>query len=893
MAPEASENSAGSRTTTRDYARTRRRDKVSVAPVDTAGSTFLFGRDNSNRLIAPEWPSMAVPMILVTVVIAVLHLVLPVLTTALLAVLAATTAHLSKFAVKAEEERQLETGGRMALAGLAVALPMFLFGSAMGLWGSSGQVGWFYCLAAVATISLLATVIQSGRLVSVLAAQVSIWSGVTCVASTLAGYLSLIVGVAIAIAAYYRQRKIDLLQREKAESDQRAQTRAQEILSDYEETGQGWFWETDRRGQLTYLSTPVAEILAKPVGDLVGRPFAELFNLSEQSGEGERTLAFHLSARSSFSELAVRAATPEEERWWSITGRPTYDTFNNFTGFRGSGTDLTEKRRSQEHASRLAHFDSLTGLSNRFRMSQTLEKILLAPQVHHRACSVFLLDLDRFKQVNDTLGHPAGDALLKQVAQRLERVVGKMGRVGRLGGDEFQVILPGKIEREQLGHLASRIIESLSQPYSIEGSRVMIGASVGIALAPDDGVTSEALIRNADLALYAAKDGGRGRYHFYAADLHSDAEERRKMEDDLRDAVSNGGLELYYQPVVQTSTEKITGFEALLRWNHPEQGWISPARFIPIAEDTGLISPIGEWALRTACQDLARWPENVRVAVNVSPLQFANPSLPIIVTNALATAQVAAERLELEITESVFLNDDEGTDNMFKSLKAIGVRLALDDFGTGYSSLGYLRSAPFDKIKIDQSFVRGATQPGSRNGAIISSIVSLAEALGMETTAEGVETLDELDLVRMLGCSHVQGYIYERPLSSMNAAARLSTGLMAIAQGPRSARAARQSMLRKVVLDHGGHRYNAMVRNISQTGALIEGLWNVPSGTIFRVLLADNHAVTATCRWSNEDRMGVEFSMPLRLDETGRIAAVAGRPPAMSDAESAVHRKVG
>jgi diguanylate cyclase (GGDEF)-like protein len=594
----------------------------------------------------------------------------------------------------------------------------------------------------------------------------------------------------------------------------------------------------------------------------------------------------------------VRAATPDEERWWSITGRPTYDTFNNFQGFRGSGADLTEKRRSQEHASRLAHFDSLTGLSNRFRMSQTLEKILNAPQVHNRASTAFLLDLDRFKQVNDTLGHPAGDALLKQVAQRLERCVGAQGRVGRLGGDEFEVILPGKIERDALGHLAHQIIESVSQPYSIDGSRVMIGASVGIAIAPDDGVTSEALIRNADLALYAAKDGGRGRFHFYAQDLHTDAEERRQLEEDLRDAVTHGGLELYYQPVVHTATEKITGFEALLRWNHPGQGFISPAKFIPIAEDTGLIAPIGEWALRTACKDLAQWPANVRVAVNVSPLQFANPALPSIVASALAHAGVNAERLELEITESVFLNDDEGTEAMFRALKGLGVRLALDDFGTGYSSLGYLKRAPFDKIKIDQSFVRGATEPGSRNGAIIASIVSLAEALDMETTAEGVETLDELDLVRILGCSHVQGYIYERPLSSPNAAARLATGLIAIAQGPRSARATRQSMLRKVDLEHGGHSYQGMIRNISQTGALVEGLWNVPAGTIFRIQLSDGHVVTGTCRWSSEDRMGVEFATALPLDDDGRIISTMVRAailpaPLPSTPEPATQRKVG
>ncbi|MCY1671315.1 EAL domain-containing protein [Novosphingobium sp. SL115] len=892
MSPDAQPAVSTTSGSDRHFARTRRREKVLMPEGPAAGESFLLGGDPANRLNSAEWARLALAILATPLAVALFRLELPDILPSVLALIAALLVGASLLVTKAETAHDLQTGIRMMLMGLTVPLPMLMFGSAIGIWCESDQISWSIGLAVVATTSLLATVVHSGRLVTVLAAQIGIWSGMTCVTSPIGGYVALAIGLAVAGVAYVRQHRIDLAAQEKAEHDQRTQTRAQEILADYEETGQGWFWETDRRGHLTYLSRTVAENLGRRAEGLIGRPFTELFNLTAQSGEGERTLTFHLSARSSFSELAVRAASKDEERWWSISGRPTYDTFNNFAGFRGSGTDLTEKRRSQEHASRLAHFDSLTGLSNRFRMSQTLEKLLLAPQEHHRTCAVFLLDLDRFKQVNDTLGHPAGDALLKQVAQRLERVVGSLGRVGRLGGDEFQVILPGKIGREQLGHLAERIIESLSQPYSIEGSRVMIGASVGIALAPDDGVTSEALIRNADLALYAAKDGGRGRHHFYAADLHSDAEERRQLEDDLRDAVANGGLELYYQPVVQTSTEKITGFEALLRWSHPEHGWISPAKFIPIAEDTGLIAPIGEWALRTACQDLSRWPENVRVAVNVSPLQFANPALPAIVTSALASAQVAAERLELEITESVFLNDDEGTEQMFRALKGLGVRLALDDFGTGYSSLGYLRTAPFDKIKIDQSFVRGATQPGSRNGAIIASIVSLAEALGMETTAEGVETLDELDLVRTLGCSHVQGYIYERPLSAHSAVSRLSTGLMAIAQGPRSARAPRQTMLRKVVLDHGGHRYDGTIRNMSQTGALIEGLWNVPTGTIFRLTLAENNVITATCRWSSADRMGVEFAAPLCLEDGDTVASASSRSgplemPPMAD------RKVG
>ena len=768
---------------------------------------------------------------------------------------------------------------RFAVLVAGVVAPTALFGASLAQWSIvDAAFAWQVAVAAISLVLLAASIIAGKRTATLLAVQVGVWSGFACIASGWAGLLVLVSSLPVAGAVFVRQVGIERNTADAAAAAGRVQTRAQEILTDYEETGQGWFWETDRRGLLTYLSQPVAATIGSEVEDLIGRPLSVLFDQAPQSSDSERTLSFALSARSSFSELGMRAVVSDEEpRWWSISGRPIYDEFKNFQGFRGSGTDLTEKRRSQEQASRLAHYDSLTGLSNRFLQSQTLEKILNAPQMQQRNCTVLLLDLDRFKQVNDTLGHPAGDALLKQVAQRLERSIGAIGRVGRLGGDEFQVILPGRIERDQLAIVAGEAIAALSQPYTIDGSRVSIGVSVGIAIAPEDGLTSEALIRNADLALYAAKDAGRGRYHFYAADLHSDAEERRQMEQDLRDAISSGGLELYYQPVVQTSTEQITGFEALLRWDHPISGRISPAKFIPLAEDTGLIAPIGEWALRTACHDLAEWPDDVRVAVNVSPLQFANPALPTIVTQALAQAGVQPHRLELEITESVFLNDDDQTDAMFRSLKAVGVRLALDDFGTGYSSLGYLKKAPFDKIKIDQSFVRGATIEGSRNGAIIAAIVSLAEALGMETTAEGVETLDELDLIRALGCSHIQGYIYERPLTRASATARLKQGIHAIAKGPRSARAARQSMLRKVQIEHGDHFYMATIRNISRTGALVEGLWNVPRNTIFRIRLSEDQAVTATARWSQEDRMGVEFSSALDLDERGTGAAIGLR----------------
>ena len=765
---------------------------------------------------------------------------------------------------------------RYGVKALVVGAPMLLFGIATALWSSHpAGARWSDSIGALIGLTVASSVLLSGRLHVIFLAQAALWLGVALVAGTWGGFVALAAGATAGIIVAFRQARVDASIATDLAERRRVQARAEEILSDYEQTGQGWFWESDRRGAISYVSAPVGRMIGRDAAELAGRPFAELFNLDDQSRESERSLAFHLSARSSFQELAVRAACPDEERWWSISGRPIYDEFSNFIGFRGSGSDLTERRRSAENATRLAHYDSLTGLANRFQMSQTLEKILTAQQLDHRRCAVFLLDLDRFKQVNDTLGHPVGDALLKQVAQRLERTVDRHGRVGRLGGDEFQVVVPGSHASEDLGNLAKRVIEDLSQPYLLEGHRVVIGASIGIAVSPDDGVTAEALIRNADLALYAAKDGGRGRFHFYAADLHSDAEARRQLEQDLRDAIAMGGLELHYQPVVHTVTERITGFEALLRWTHPTKGPMSPAKFIPVAEDAGLIAPIGEWALRTACRDLATMPDGVRVAVNVSPLQFANPALPAIVTSALASAQVDPARLELEITESVFLNEDDSTAAMFAALKRVGVRLALDDFGTGYSSLGYLKKAPFDKIKIDQSFVRGATQPGSRNGAIIASIVSLAEALGMETTAEGVETLDELDLVRMLGCSHVQGYIYSKPVDITAATERLASGLAAIAQGPRAARAARQTMLRKVVLDHGGQQYQATIRNISPTGALVEGLWNVPTGTIFRICFDAGQVATATARWSQDDRTGVEFAAPLALDERGRMALLA------------------
>ncbi|MEC3909928.1 EAL domain-containing protein [Sphingobium sp. CR2-8] len=668
--------------------------------------------------------------------------------------------------------------------------------------------------------------------------------------------------VLVMLVAALRQANTD---RDSAITRHRQDLRAQRsdrLLQEHERSGRGWFWETDRLGCLTYISDTLAQSLGLSADTLIGRQITDLVKPGDKKqGDGERTLGFHLSARTGFADLAVCAALAREERWWSISGQPVFNEYGQFHGFRGSGTDLTEMRRSQAEVTRLAQFDSLTGLANRIQMLGSLEQAVAHRHGKPGECTLMMLDLDRFKIVNDTLGHPAGDTLLRQVSQRLQRVVGDKGLVGRQGGDEFKILLPGRHDQAALAQLAQAIIASISQPYSIEGTAVVIGVSIGLSCCPHDGVTADALIRNADLALYAAKGNGRGVHRFYSPEMHADAEDRRALEEDLRRALAGDGLHLVYQPVVSSKTEHITGYEALLRWTHPARGPISPTIFIPIAEESGLIGQIGEWVMRTACRDAADWQDGIRVAVNVSPSQFANPGFPSTVMSALAASQLAPERLELEITESVFLNDDDGTDAMFSRLKAIGVRLALDDFGTGYSSLGYLKKAPFDKIKIDQSFVRGAAIKGNRNSAIIKAIVSLAEALGMDTTAEGAETQDELALIRQLGCSHIQGYIYGKPMPAADVlAGQLQAGTAASANGFQSSRPERKTMLRTIAIHHDGHVYTGRVRNISPTGALIEGLWNVPEGTLFAIELAENQFVNATSRWSKEDRVGVEFA---------------------------------
>jgi diguanylate cyclase (GGDEF)-like protein/PAS domain S-box-containing protein len=644
------------------------------------------------------------------------------------------------------------------------------------------------------------------------------------------------------------------------------------LLRNYEEMALGWFWATDAEGRITYISETIGTLLTGEPDELLGRDLVSLFKPSTGEVERRRTLPFQLIRQLKFEMAQARIDVGGEERCWALSGQPQLDRNGDFAGYLGHGCDVTVEQQSAEESSRLAMYDPLTGLHNRRHMAALLESTIKAFRGQRRPCAILLIDLDRFKQVNDTMGHPVGDALLKQVAERLVKIVGDSEKVGRIGGDEFQVVLQDSHDRGALGDLATQIIESLSHPYSINGSRCLIGASIGIAVNPFDGVTSDEIVRNADLALYAAKGGGRGRFRFFSTELLKAAEERRVLEHDLMDALGKGEIAVHYQPVVNARTNEVSGFEALMRWNHPKRGRISPAVFIPIAEDANLIPQLGEWTLRQACMDAAQWPGGLRVAVNVSPIQFASDALPQIVLSALAQSGLPPERLELEITESVFLGDTHETDKRFAALKALGVRLALDDFGTGYSSLGYLRTAPFDKIKIDQSFVRGTTEEGARNQAIIAAIVALATALGMETTAEGIESFDQLETMKALKVSHIQGFLYSRAVSAEELGNYVEDGRWVIKpSGPAKQRHNRHATFRKVGVIHDNHYYAAVLRNFSASGALIDGIVDVPQGTQFVIDLGEGQLAVATVRRALNAQQGVEFEQPLVDDGNGGL----------------------
>jgi diguanylate cyclase (GGDEF)-like protein len=440
--------------------------------------------------------------------------------------------------------------------------------------------------------------------------------------------------------------------------------------------------------------------------------------------------------------------------------------------------EIEHRQKSEAKIEYLAHHDALTGLANRVLLGEQLDEALAHMRRTRDALAVLFLDLDGFKGVNDTLGHTVGDALLKAVAERVRDTVQDTDRVARLGGDEFAILQLSEQQPNNAASLAQHLIEVLSKPFSIDGHQLVVGASIGIAVALDYDADAEQLVKSADLAMYRAKADGRGRFCFFEPEMDAHAQARRLLELDLRNALVQGGFELHYQPLVNLKADSVTGFEALLRWSTPERGQISPGEFIPVAEETGLIVRLGEWALRQACAEAATWPGDIKVAVNLSPSQFKSGNLVPVVVNALSRSGLPAHRLELEITESVLLEVTDENLAVLNQLRELGVRISMDDFGTGYSSLSYLRSFCFDKIKIDQSFIRELSdQEDSR--AIVRAIAALGSSFGMTTTAEGVETEEQLRNLRLEGCTEIQGYLVSppRPASEIpGLLARLASG---------------------------------------------------------------------------------------------------------------------
>lgn len=540
------------------------------------------------------------------------------------------------------------------------------------------------------------------------------------------------------------------------------------LLKEFEDTGADWLWQTDTSRRITHVSPRFAHAIGQPAEQIEGKPFLQMV-AGESWASGKFSTALHeladkLNRRDSFSNMLVPVQINGENRWWELSASPKLDDNGVFHGFRGVGSDITEQRESADKISHLARFDTLTRLPNRLQLTDALRKAMETADQWNGRCGFMMIDLDRFKAVNDTLGHPVGDRLLARVSERLRSLMTDNELCGRLGGDEFAIVVKEAGDTHYMELLAARIIETLSRPYEVDQHTLYIGASVGTAIGPRDGRTVEMLMRSADLALYRSKDQGGGAYTSYEPKLHVQAEERRVMEIALRKALENEELSLNYQPVVSADSGGVVGFEALLRWTNPQFGVVSPAKFVPLAEEARLIVSIGEWVMRTACKEAMQWPSTVKVAVNVSADQLTEVNFLSMVVSALEESGLPPERLEIEVTESIFMREGTGAAEMLDQIIALGINLSLDDFGTGYSSLGYLRKTRFSTIKVDRSFVQGAAKNAPESLAIIRAVVAMADALGMSTTAEGAETEEEVQMIKRLGCRKIQGYYFGRPM---------------------------------------------------------------------------------------------------------------------------------
>ncbi len=539
------------------------------------------------------------------------------------------------------------------------------------------------------------------------------------------------------------------------------------LLRDFEEHATDVLWEIDSEGRFTHASNRLATLLCSTPGESPPASLLGLLDRGRRPGDTDsarETLRQALASDRPFRDIVVPVQTHEGQRWWSITAKPVTGESGLATGWRGVMSDVTGERRAQQRLQQLAHCDPLTGLANRMVLRERLGRFVGRTAGTRLGGALLFIDLDNFKTINDTLGHSVGDAALQIVAARLHSVVRERDVLARLGGDEFAIVLSDAGSAEEVATVAQRLLRELAVPCVPKGCSVTLGASVGIALLPEHGSSIDEALSNADLALYAAKAAGRGRFEFFVPNLGERPRRRLAIEQELRHALARGQLALQWQPEIDLSTWSPVRAEALLRWRHPELGSVAPAEFIPIAEDCGLIEEIGNWVLLQACSEASLLPDRTGISVNVSPVQLMRPDFVASVEIALRNSGLLAHRLEIEITESVFIDNVPSALANLRQLKQRGVRVALDDFGTGYSALGYLRRFPFDTLKIDSGFIHELLSR-SDTLAIVKSIIALARTLGISTVAEGVEEAAQLDMLRRAGCAAIQGFLAGRPVS--------------------------------------------------------------------------------------------------------------------------------
>jgi diguanylate cyclase (GGDEF)-like protein/PAS domain S-box-containing protein len=531
---------------------------------------------------------------------------------------------------------------------------------------------------------------------------------------------------------------------------------------DVADASSDWIWETDGELRLSFLSERFATVTGISPKLVLGQPLSDLLHSAESAERWERHLQ-DLGARRPFRNLLCLCEDDRgRARTLRVAGKPIHDDKGQHRGYRGTATDITAEIEAERRAQYLALHDPLTELPNRERFGERLEEAIATVGRRGEVAAVICLDLDRFKDVNDTLGHAAGDQLIKGCAERLQACVRETDTVARIGGDEFAIVQVGMEQPDGAQKLCRRILKTLAAPFDIDGTEVLVTASIGVALIPLDGSIPGRLLQNADIALYRAKEEGRNTFRFFEAGMDARLQARKALERDLRLALARDELELYYQPKVELGEERLSGVEALVRWNHPERGLVPPGEFIGVAEETGLIVALGEWVLRRACSQARAWLA-LQMSVNLSPVQFRQPNLVDMVRSALQESGIEPSQLELEITEGVLLQNTEGAMTTLRQLKDLGVRIAMDDFGTGYSSLSYLQKFPFDKIKIDRSFV-SALETRTDADAIVRAVVGLGHSLGMTTCAEGVETVEQMVFLRGEGCDEVQGYYFGKPM---------------------------------------------------------------------------------------------------------------------------------